>query len=369
MRRSLFPAVIVCATVALSGCLKSEQEKDSSSKSEPSKALLANSVDFPVGVAVPADPWQNSILKSAERQKITTEYFDSITAENIMKMAYLQPEPGNFVFEHADDLVSFAQQNDMVVHGHALVWHTQAPEWMNEMQGSRDDFVRVMTDHVSTVASHFAGRLISWDVVNEAFDDPNPSEYRETIWYKNIGPEYIEMAFKTAHQAAPDADLYYNDYDISGMIGPHKLDRILQMIADFQERNVPIHGLGFQMHIDTEKPALEDIRASFEKAVQTGLKVRISELDISVNATEQYDTFTDELAQRQKQRYQDVVQIYMETVPKAQRGGITVWGIADQDSWIPGFRKRKDWPLLFDSEFQPKPALEGMLNGLSGDTK
>lgn len=323
--------------------------------------VLAN---FPVGVAVPGAPWPDNLLESPERRALVERHFSSITAENIMKMGYLQPEQGRFVFEHADALVDYAWRHDMLVHGHALVWHRQAPGWMNRYEGSREDFIGILGRHIRTVAGHFAGRLESWDVVNEAFDDGAPTEYRRTIWLENIGPEYVELAFRMARDADPHADLYYNDYDISGSDGAGKLDRILEMVDDFLARDVPIDGIGFQMHIDTDSPKPEAIREAFARVARRGLKVRISELDISVNQSREHPALSPELADRQRQRYEDVARIYKETVPSELRGGITVWGITDGDSWIPGFRDRPDWPLLFDAGFRPKPALRGLEDGL-----
>lgn len=332
----------------------------------PSELRLFTLADFPVGVAVPADPWPNSLLASPERQDIVIRHFNGLTAENAMKMAYLQPEPGEFHFEDADALVDFAEQYGLAMHGHALVWHNQAPDWMNALSGPPEIFRDALVTHVRTVATHYAGRVASWDVVNEAFLDETPAEYRETIWYESLGPDYIELAFRTAREAAPEADLYYNDYDISGAIGPAKLDRILVMIDDFLARDVPIDGLGFQMHVSIREPSLDQIAEALGKAVERGILVRISELDIAVNpGNDQSATFTDALADAQRQRYEDVVRIYLETVPPSQRGGITVWGITDGDSWIPGFRGRPDWPLLFTADFAPKPALEGFADGLS----
>lgn len=352
-------AVISISLVLMSlGCAAQTDHGDT--RSLPLKDLA----DFPIGIAVPADPWPNTLLGSPERQALVNRHFDSLTAENIMKMAYLQPQEGRFEFRHADALMKYADKHDMVVHGHALVWHTQAPQWMNDYSGTREEFLTLLTAHVKTVAEHFAGRMESWDVVNEAFRDEVPVEYRDTIWYSNIGPEYIEHAFRVAHAADPQADLYYNDYDISGAIGPEKLDRILQMVDDFIARGVPIHGIGFQVHIDTETPNARLIREAFSKAVQRGVKVRISELDISVNPNKTFDEFSEDLARIQRQRYEEVVGIYLDTVPPQQRGGITVWGITDGDSWIPGFRKRADWPLLFNDAFEEKPALTGFADAL-----
>lgn len=325
---------------------------------------LQDLAGFPVGVAVPADPWPHSLLGSPERQAIVRRHFDGLTAENAMKMQYLQPGRGQFTFQHADALVAWARENGLAVHGHTLVWHKQAPDWLNGLDGPRETFEEALTTHVRTVAGHFAGKVASWDVVNEAFTDESPIEYRATIWYRNLGADYIELAFRQARAAAPDADLYYNDYDISGAIGPDKLDRILAMADDFLARGVPIDGIGFQMHVDTESPGIEAIRAAFAKVAARGLKIRITELDVSVNQEERLTELDPATAARQRHRYADIVRTYVEAVPAELRAGITVWGITDGDSWIPGFRDRKDWPLLFTAGFEPKPALAGFAEGL-----
>jgi len=328
---------------------------------------LKSLAGFPIGVAVPADPWPHSLLGSPERQAIVRRHFDSLTAENAMKMKYLQPGRGEFVFQHADALVAWALRNDLAVHGHTLVWHNQAPEWINGLDAPPKTFEETITMHVRTVAGHFAGKVASWDVVNEAFTDESPIEYRDTIWYRNLGADYIELAFRQAHAAAPDADLYYNDYDISGAIGPDKLDRILVMVDDFLSRDVPIDGIGFQMHVDTESPGMDAIRSAFAKVVARGLKVKITELDVSVNQKERLTALDPATAVLQRHRYADVVRAYVETVPAELRAGITVWGLTDGDSWIPGFRDRADWPLLFSADFAAKPALAGFAEGLRAD--
>lgn len=318
---------------------------------------------FPIGVAVPADPWPESLLGSPERQAIVRRHFDSLTAENAMKMRYLQPGRGEFTFRRADALVAWALDNGLTVHGHTLVWHNQAPDWMNQL-GPPAAFEEALTTHVRTVAEHFAGRVGSWDVVNEAFTDESPVEYRDTIWYRNLGPDYIELSFRQARAAAPQADLFYNDYDISGAVGPAKLDRILVMVDDFLSRGVPIDGIGFQMHVDTQSPGIDAIRSAFAKVAARGLKVKITELDVSVNQAERLTELDAATAASQRQRYADIVRAYVETVPAELRAGITVWGITDGDSWIPGFRGRADWPLLFTADFTPKPALAGFAEGL-----
>lgn len=360
-RRRWIQALLGC--VALATCGQTEEIALAPAE-EAVLTPLAALVTFRVGIAVPAGDRPNSLLASPERAAIVERHFDSITAENIMKMAYLQPEPGRYTFDAADRLVAWARERGIRVHGHALVWHKQAPEWMTSYEGEPGELAALLQEHVATVATHFSGRLESWDVVNEAFSDDEAGSYRDTVWYRFLGPDYIEQAFRTARAADPDADLYYNDFGISGADGPHKLDRVLRMVDDFLERGVPIDGIGFQMHVDHDRPDLATIREAFEKVVSRGLKLRISELDVSVNASGNYSSLTAELADLQRKRYADIVRLYREVVPEAQQGGITVWGITDGDSWIPAFKKRRDWPLLYTAGFRAKPALAGLAEGL-----
>jgi endo-1,4-beta-xylanase len=328
-------------------------------------APLASLADFPVGVAVPAGAAANSLLDSPDRQAIVRRHFDSVTAENIMKMAYLHPAPNRYTFDDADLLVAWAEANDLVVHGHALVWHRQAPEWMTTFEGDADALSAELDEHIRTVAGRYAGRLRSWDVVNEAFTDESPSTYRDTIWYRKLGPGYLEQAFRAARAADPAAELYYNDYGISGRDGAHKLARVLAMADDFRVRGVPLDGIGFQMHIDHDRPDAAALREAFGQVVSRGLKVRISELDIAVNASEDNSRITPELVDLQRKKFAEVARVYQEAVPSELRGGLTVWGITDGDSWIPGFRDRPDWPLLFNADFTAKPALAGLAEGLA----
>lgn len=361
----LASVALACGSAVVSAQRIAEQVVAEQGAAEQGAATgLKDLAGFPVGVAVPAGNADNSLLRSQPRQALVDKHFDSLTAENIMKMAYLQPEQDRFDFTDADALVAYAKSRDMIVHGHALVWHNQAPQWMNEFSGTPGEFRDMLQQHINTVAGHFAGQLRSWDVVNEAFTDDDVSTYRDTIWYRNLGADYIEFAFRTARAADPDADLYYNDYNLSGTGGPQKLERVLTMLDDFLQRGVPIDGIGLQMHIDSDRPSLQAIRQSFVDIVERGVKLRISELDVSVNRSEELTELTAKSAAAQRQRYADVVRLYLASVPPAQRGGITVWGITDDDSWIPGFHQRADWPLLFDAGFNDKEALAGFAEAL-----
>lgn len=319
--------------------------------------------DFPIGVAVPAGSASNSLLASQDRQAVVNTHFNALTAENIMKPDALHPAENSYFFTDADALVSYAQAHGMVMHGHTLLWYQAVPGWMENYVGDTNAWIAMMESHVTNVAGHFAGDVASWDVLNEAFNDDG--SYRQTFWYNNIGVEYIERAFDTARAADANADLYYNDYNISGL--EDKLNAVLIMVDDFQNRGVAIDGIGFQMHISLSWPAIGSIRESFAAVVSRGLKVRISELDVSVNESGTLSVLTDQIAVQQADRYRDVVAAYVDIVPLEQRGGITVWGITDADSWIPYFWSRLDWPLLFHGNYQPKKALQGFADGLTGN--
>ena len=340
----------------------------------PNLHLLAP-MSMPVGVAVPAGRAINSVLTSMERQTIVNHHFSQVTAENIMKPSYLHPAESTFFFDHADALVDYAASQDKTVHGHVLIWHYQLANWMNNFTGDAVAWTTMMTDHITEIASHFAAGdiVVSWDVVNEAFSDTDNdgdrlNDLRNTIWHDNIGAGYLAAAFRAANAADPNADLYYNDYNISGV--PAKLNAVLNLVDQFQDdpSPVPIHGIGFQMHVSLTWPDINQIRDSFALAVATGLKIKITELDIAVNTDRSRNPmslteFTDAVAVQQQERYEAIVAAYMDEVPEAQRGGISVWGIADLDTWQRS-NNALEWPLLFDDDLVSKPALQGLADGL-----
>ena len=377
---------IAVASLIISSCVGAGT---ATTESAPSSDLLhAPNVDVPnlyllapgsmiVGVAVPAGRSRNSVLGSIARQTIVERHFGQITAENIMKPIRVHPSENTFFFDHADALVDYAASHNKTVHGHTLVWHYGLASWMNEFTGDAADWTTMMTDHITAIVSHFAAGdiVVSWDVVNEAFADTDSdrdglNDLRNTIWHDNIGVGYLAAAFRAAHAADPNADLYYNDYNISGV--PAKLRAVLDLVKQFQSdpNPVPIHGIGFQMHVTLTWPDISQIRDSFALAVTTGLKIKITELDIAVNTDRSRNPmslteFTGKVSLQQQERYEAIVAAYMDEVPAAQRGGISVWGVADPDSSLRRYNAL-EWPLLFDDNFAPKPALQGFANGLTG---
>ena len=354
------------SSVAVSSSSVSSSSSVASSVSGLSLKALA---DFPIGVAVRAGSEADSILNSAQQKTVLVQHFDQITAENIMKMSYVHPSETTFSFANADALIEFARQNGASVHAHALVWHEdyQVPNFMKNYSG---DFPAMLKTHVQTIASHFSGKVVSWDVVNEAIAENSDSNavngFRNSVFYQKMGVNFIDQAFIWADEADPVADLYYNDFNTE--TNDAKTTRMLALVDGMKARGVPIDGVGFQMHVLPDWPSIANIEASFRAVAQRGLKVKITELDVRVNnkynsSAPVYTSLTPAAATMQSERYRQIVAAYLRAVPAAQRGGITVWGMWDAQSW---FAKDPDWPLLFDNNFQPKPALQGFANGLTG---
>jgi endo-1,4-beta-xylanase len=297
-------------------------------------------------------------------------HFNSIVAENVMKPEALQPKEGKFEFDAADELVAFAQQNGMKVRGHTLVWHNQTPAWFFEGKGNQPVSKEVLTErlkkHIQTVVGHYKGKVYAWDVVNEAIEPNDGGEgYRkQSKWFEILGPEYLELAFRFAHEADPEALLFYNDYSTTE---PKKRDMIIAMIKGLQAKKVPIHGIGHQMHTNIIGPRISDIADSIEKFAELGIAQHVTELDMSMYTGQNdvsVDSITPEMLTRQAFRYKEMMTVFRQY--KKQITSVTFWGMADNQSWLNTWPKpRKEAPLLFDAELRTKEAFWAVI----GDTK
>lgn len=285
--------------------------------------------------------------------------FNSLTAENHMKMVNVHPTADRFDFEKGDEIVRFAQNRQMRIHGHTLVWHNQVPMWMKDFQGDTKAWENMLKHHIQTVAGHYQGKVAGWDVVNESFLDDGT--LRPSIWAEHI-PDYIAKSFQWAHEADPKAILFYNDYGQDGK--PKKMEAILAMVEDFKRRNIPIHGLGLQMHISVQSSnaAIEEV---VRKSAATGLKIHFSELDVAVNPKNNPDfVYEDGAKDEQVSKYLCVFKAF-QGIPVAQQYGITTWNIGDGDSWLRGYFKRpKEYPLLFDEAYRPKSTYRILMQSL-----
>jgi endo-1,4-beta-xylanase len=329
---------------------------------------------FPIGAAVDNTNYNSSLL---------TKHFNSIVAENDMKFDQLQPNENQFNYATADQMVSFATGKGMKVRGHTLVWHRQTPAWVFA-NATKDVLLSRMRNHISNVMKHFKGKVYAWDVVNEAMMEDGDyrkgdesKEDQRSQWYQIAGADYIAEAFKAAAAADPDAKLFYNDY-YDWL--PAKNQGIHKMLKGLLDAGVPVHGVGMQCHINIEpstdpnNQAYYQTVAYLEEAIKLysslGLEVQVTELDQSLYipgvtyTSDQYyttATFTPALQQQQADRYREFFALFRKY--KDVITGVTFWGISDDNTWLSEFSSgRKDFPLLFDANKQPKPAFYAVVD-------
>jgi endo-1,4-beta-xylanase len=320
---------------------------------------LQAAAPFSVGAAI--DP--NLLKNNALYKDVLLKEYNSITPENAMKWSALHPSQNTFNFTDADYIADFCAANKKRLFGHTLLWHAYNPTWIETFSGDSTAFENLMKTHIQTVVARYKGKAMAWDVVNEAYKDDGTLRTSESIWAKKLGSDYIARAFKYAYEADPTALLFYNDYGQEGNYS--KLDAIVAMAKDFKKRGIPIHGLGLQMHISI-KTNENGILTAISEYAKTGLKIHISELDVNLtNWTKDATlTLTDALKEQQKQKYKAVVKFYNQIVPKDQQFGITNWNVGDADSWLRGTIQRNEYPLLFDDNYNKKPAYFGYMEGL-----
>ena len=320
-----------------------------------SDTSLQKMLPFKFGAAVNVNLLQNNTKYSG----VVKHEFNSLTAENVMKFSRLHPSENSYTWNEADYLVSFAQLNNKRVHGHTLIWHNSLPAWVTAFSGDSAAWENLLKTHIQTVVAHFKGKVTSWDVVNEAFNDDGT--LRNSIWRQKLGDDYIARCFQYAAAADPDALLFYNDYGHE--YSAPKRTAITNYLASLKTRGIPVHGIGMQFHTRyTQTDA--NIAAAITAAAATGLKVHISELDVALNPDNiQVWTYTSTLATQQAAKYKFIVKTFS-AIPAAQQYGITTWNVGDADSWIPGEYSRPDWPLPFDASYNRKAAYYGIIDGV-----
>lgn len=302
---------------------------------------------FPVGVAVNINEFNSDLTYKT----IVSNEFNSITAENVFKAENLHPTQVDFYWSEADALMNYCLQNNKRMHGHTLIWHNQLPIWMVEFTGTKEDWEEMFKQHIQTIVAHFKGKVASWDVVNEAFNEDGT--LRNTIWKEHIGEDYIEKAFVYAKQSDPDALLFYNDYNLES--NTTKRNAVLSYFNQLRGKGITIDGIGLQMHVGILYPSPAQIQEAISVVVLSDYKLHLSELDISVNQQGLDIEPNAQLFLEQAQYLEKIIQEYKK-VPKQLQHGITVWGVSDKHTWIRTFFNREDYPLLFDDNYQKKPA-------------
>ena len=361
MKNRLMTAALILLMVIASSCSKEEPGlKD------------AFEGDFLIGTAVNAT---QIFGKDEKAQVFIAKQFNSVTPEDAMKWERIHPEPGSYEFALADSTVAFARKHDMTVIGHCLVWHSQIPGWVfQDSLGNpltRDALLERMKDHISTVVRHYKGQVKGWDVVNEAVDEDG--SLRKTKWLEIIGEDYIEKAFEFAHDADPDAELYYNDYNNEERA---KRMGVIALVKKLQDKGIRIDGIGIQGHWHLDSPDFKVVDESISEYAKLGVKVMVTEMEINVLPTpvwlygaeisktaEYRDSLNpyvaglpDSVQNMLTDRYAELFRLLLKHKKTISR--VTFWGVHDGYSWknnwpIPG---RTNYPLLFDRNYQPKPA-------------
>ena len=302
--------------------------------------------------------------------ELITRQFNQISPENVLKFQSTQPAADRYTFDAADRYVRFGLDHQMQVIGHNLVWHSQTGSWVFQAAdgkpADRDTLLARMRDHIHIVVGRYKGKIHGWDVVNEAIDADG--SMRKSPWQIGIGDDYVAKAFEFAHEADPDAELYYNDFDLEK---PAKRAGVIELVHDLQARKLRIDGIGNQAHWRLETPTVDEIDEALVELHATGLKVMFSELDINLLPNTPRDAdpalanpyangLPDEVQQHLARRYADVFRVFVEHSDWVTR--VTFWGLSDADSWLN--RGRMNYPLLWDRQRQPKPAFNAVVDVL-----
>jgi endo-1,4-beta-xylanase len=314
--------------------------------------------------------------KDPNAAEIAIKHFNTATSENDMKWSLIHPRPDQYNWEPADRFVEFAQKNNMIPIGHCLVWHSQVPRWVfRDDSGdplTRDALLARMKDHIMSVVGRYKGRVKGWDVVNEALNDDGT--LRNSQWLRIIGegkPEqqydYIAKAFEYAHEADPNAELYYNDYSLDTK--KEKCNGVVEIVKYLKSKGLRIDGVGIQLHSGLDYPDKESLDESITALADTGIKVMVTELDIRTRArgyrgadigrvnrrsTSDSNADAEQTQQKLAQKYAELFSVFVKHKKDISR--VTFWGVYDGTSWIGGS------PLLFDRNYQPKQAFDAVIN-------
>ncbi|MFW6275546.1 MAG: endo-1,4-beta-xylanase [bacterium] len=369
-RNLFFTAVLILATFSLFSCNKKAEDNSQSLKD-------AFSGKFHIGTALNAPQIMG---QDSATMEVVKKHFNSIVAENIMKSGMIQPNEGEFNFELADEFVKFGEENNMFIIGHTLIWHSQAPRWFftddegNEV--SRETLIERMRNHIHTVVGRYKGRVHGWDVVNEAVLDDG--SFRKSKFYEILGEDFIKLAFQFAYEADPEAELYYNDFS---MAKPGKRSGVVKMVRNLQKDGIKIDAIGMQGHIGLDHPSIQEFEKSIKDYSDLGVKVMITELDLTVlpmpdwNAGAEISTdyeyqeklnpytegLPDSVNVAYENRYLDFFNLFLKHQEVISR--VTLWGVNDNNSWKNNWpvRGRTDYPLLFDRNNEPKPVVEKII--------
>ncbi|MDH7911702.1 endo-1,4-beta-xylanase [Winogradskyella sp. SYSU M77433] len=357
-----------------------EQKKEEVEKDNSVGLKDAYKEDFLIGVALNASQIEE---QDSIQNKLISGEFNSVTPENVMKSLLIHPNKDTYNFDLPDKLVALAEKNEMHIQGHTLVWHSQLSPFFKEISDSTA-MVEVLKDHINTIVGRYKGKIDAWDVVNEALNDDGT--LRKTVFLDVLGEDYLSLAFNLTQKADPEVELFYNDYS---MTNPNKRAGAIRIIKRMQEQGVRVDGIGMQGHWDLNSPSIEEIETSIVQYAELGIKVDITELDVSVipmpwdfsgadvnvkfESTDPTmnpypkqlpDSIQDQLAKR----YEDIFKLFLKHKDKINR--VTFWGVNDGNSWKNDWpiEGRTNYPLLFDRNNKKKKAYHSLIK-LKSDSK
>ncbi len=338
----------------------------------------AYSKHFSIGTALSATQIQG---KEPGTLELVKQQFNAVTAENVMKWELIEPVEGQFNFAAADAMIEYAEANNIKVIGHVLLWHEQTPAWVFQdakgQPASKELVLSRLKNHINAVMGRYKGRIQGWDAVNEALNEDGT--LRQSNWYKALGEDYIATVFELAHQADPKAQLYYNDFNL---FKPEKRAGVLKLVAALKAKNAPIYGIGEQGHYSLDYPTLQEVEDSIVAFANTGLKVMITELDISVlpfpdpdnvgadislnmKLKQEFNPYADGLpkavSDQLTEKYLQFFELFLRHSDSIDR--VTLWGVNDNQTWRNNWpmKGRTDYPLLFDRKNQPKEVVPQLI--------
>lgn len=306
--------------------------------------------------------WFNDDIEP-EFEEIHKTQFNVVVAENEMKFDATEPNEDEFNFEKGDKMVKYALANNIRVRGHALAWHSQVPNWVNNYKGQKEKLLAVLKNHITKVVTHYKGKVAEWDVVNEAINDDYNADWRSTnsVWYEGIGAEFLDSAFVWTHEADPDAELCYNDYSIEwGLREGSKASFVVEQVKRWKANNIPITCVGTQTHIEiAHETTPQNVRALAKALAELNVTLNITELDIGFPKGSAGNLSAADYA-KQGHIYRQFMDVFLE---EPNMGEFVMWGLTDAHSWLDE-QQGKTEGLLYDKQYQPKPAYDSVMASL-----
>ena len=294
----------------------------------------------------------------APYRELLAAEFTSLSAENQMKWDHLRPDQDTYAFDDADAIVEFAQANGQVVRGHTLLWHSQNPDWLSNGDFTADELRDILRDHVETVVGRYAGQIQQWDVANEIFDDDGNLRTQDNIWIRELGPEIIADAFRWAHEADPEAELYLNDYSVESVNA--KSDAYYELSRELLADGVPLHGFSAQGHLSLQYGFPSDLEDNLRRFEELGLGTALTEVDVRMPLAEGAEP-TEEQLRQQADYYVRTLEVCLNL---DSCGSYTVWGLPDRYSWVPVTFEGEGAATIYWDDLTPKPAYDALLETL-----